>query len=338
MVNISINGFGRIGRLFFRKAFKSDAINLVAINDLGSTEELGYLLQYDTVYGEFEHDVQASGDSITVGEKKIPFFEIENPSELPWEELGVDIAVEATGVFTEYEKARAHLEAGADRVVITAPGEGEEGVQGKTVLMGVNEGEIEKTLLTSNASCTTNAASPVISIMKNNLGIEKAMLSTIHGYTASQNLVDGLPQGSKIRRSRAAAENIIPSSTGSAKAVGKAIEEMKSKFDGIAFRVPVPAGSVADITFLASQDTSVEEVNKILRQADEKPEWEGVYTYSEDPIVSSDIVGEPYGAIADLSYTRVVDSNLVKVLSWYDNEYGYVSTLVKHVKKAAELL
>lgn len=337
MAKIAINGFGRIGRLFFRQAWNSDEIDIVAINDIGSPEKLAYLLKYDTVYGRFDEKVENNGDHISVGDKDIPFSQTKNPKDLPWDEMDVDIVVEATGVFTEYEKAKAHIEAGAKKVVITAPAE-ERADSGKTVLMGVNEGELEKTNLSSNGSCTTNAAAPLIQILNEEPGIEKAMLNTVHGYTASQSLVDSPSKGSKIRRGRAAAENIVPSSTGSAIAVGKAIPEMADYFDGIAMRVPVPVGSIADITFISEKDTTVEEVNGILKEAAEDPKWSNVFTVTEDPIVSSDIIGEAYGAIADLGFTRVVDGNLVKVLSWYDNEFGYVSTLVKHVENVTYLV
>lgn len=338
MAKIAINGFGRIGRLFFRQAHKKEDIDIVAINDLGDIETLSYLLKYDTVYGRFEDEVEVKNGNLVVGGKEIKCLQKKNPADLPWDDMGVDIVVEATGVFTEYKKAKSHVDAGAKRVIITAPGEGEEGVEGATVLMGVNDEGLETTVLTSNASCTTNAASPIIQILKDKIGIEKAMLSTVHGYTASQNLVDSPPKGSKIRRARAAAQNIIPSSTGAADAVSKAIKEMEGRFDGIALRVPVIAGSIADITFLAKKDTTVEEVNNVLREAADEPKWKDIFKVTEDDLVSSDIIGEPYGAIADLGFTRVVDGNLVKVLSWYDNEFGYVSTLVKHVVNVTALV
>lgn len=336
MTKVAINGFGRIGRLFFRLVYQKENIEVVAINDLGGAENLAYLLKYDTVYGRFPGKVEAGKDYLSVEGEKIKYFQEKDPNNLPWEKLGVDIVIEATGVFTEYKKAKQHIDAGAKRVVITAPSKGEEGVEGTTVLMGINEGDFEKTVLSSNGSCTTNAASPVIEILNESIGIEKAVLNTIHGYTASQSIVDGPSR--KARRGRAAAQNIVPSITGAAEAVSKAIPEMEGKFDGIALRVPVAAGSVADITFIAKKDTSVKEVNKIFKKAAGDSRWKDIFTVTEEPIVSSDVIGEPYGAIADLSFTRVVDGNLVKVLAWYDNEYGYAATLVKHVIKVSELL
>lgn len=336
MARIAINGFGRIGRLFFRQAFGNKDLDIVAINDLGDCENLAYLLKYDTVYRRYEKQVEAKNGKLVVDGKEVDFLQVRDPKELPWKDLGVDIVVESTGIFSEYAKAKAHIDAGAKRVVITAPAKA--GVEGATVLMGINEGEMEKVVLTSNGSCTTNAASPVIQIMKESLGIKKALLNTIHGYTATQNLVDGPVRGSKVRRGRAAAENIVPSTTGAAISVALAIPELEGKFDGVAMRVPVLVGSVADITFLSARETSVEEINDIFRKAAKEPRWDGIMTVTEDPIVSSDIIGEPYGAIVDLTFTKVVDGDLVKVLSWYDNEWGYVATLVKHVLNVTTLV
>ena len=337
MAKIAINGFGRIGRLFFRQAWDSDEIEIAAINDLGSPEQLSYFLKYDTVYGIFKDEVNYGDDYISINGDKIPFHQVKNPSDLPWDDLDIDVVVEATGVFTEYDKAKMHLEAGAKKVVITAPAD-DKADAGKTILMGINEGDLEKFNLSSNGSCTTNAAAPLIQILNKKPGIEKAILNTVHGYTASQNLVDSTINSSKLRRGRAAAQNIVPSSTGSAVAVGRAIPEMIDRFDGIAMRVPVVAGSIADITFISKKNTTVEEVNSILKEAAKEDRWKKVFKVTEDPIVSSDIIGEPYGAIADLSFTRVVDGNLVKVLSWYDNEFGYVSTLVNHVENVTYLI
>ena len=338
MANVAINGFGRIGRLFFRQAFEEKGIDIVAINDLGDLENLEYLLKYDTVYGRYGKPVEVKSGKLIVDGKKIEVTQEKDPSKLPWKKLGVDIVVEATGVFDSYEKARVHIDAGAKRVVITAPAGDPDGTEGATVLVGVNDDKLESLVLSSNASCTTNAASPVIAVLSEKLGIAKAVLSTVHGYTATQNLVDGPTRGHDPRRGRAAAQNIVPSSTGAAHAVARAIPEMEDRFDGIAMRVPVIAGSIADITFISKKKTSVDEVNKILEDAAKSPRWKGIMKVSEDPLVSSDIVGEPYGAIVDLSFTRVVDGDLVKILSWYDNEWGYVSTLVKHVSNITALV
>jgi len=333
---IAINGFGRIGRIFFRQTFNNKYLDIVAINDLSDLENLAYLLKYDTVYGVFKGDVKTKKDKLIVNGKEIVFTKIKEPKNLPWKKLKVDIVVEATGVFSEFTKSKAHIIAGAKRVVITSPAKDADGTEGKTVLMGVNQGELKSVVLTSNASCTTNAVSPVIQILSEKLGIEKAILSTVHGYTASQNIIDAPHKD--MRRGRAGAENIIPTSTGAARAVARALPAMEGKFDGLAIRVPVVAGSVADITFISKKKTSVEEVNKILSESAKQPKWKNILRVSEEPIVSSDIVGDPYGAIVDLEFTRVVDGNLVKVLSWYDNEYGYTATLVKHVINAAALV
>jgi glyceraldehyde 3-phosphate dehydrogenase len=248
----------------------------------------------------------------------------------------VDVVVESTGFFTEFTKAQLHIDAGAKHVVISAPAKGDavDGVSA-TALMGVNEDQIGLCSITSNASCTTNAGSPLITILNESIGIEKAMLNTVHGYTATQSLVDG-PNKKDFRRGRAAAMNMIPTSTGAATATTKAIPELEGKFDGIAIRVPVISGSLADITFIAKRDTTVEEVNEILRKASETERWAGIFAVNDDPIVSSDIIGSTFASIADLDFTRVVDGNLVKVMAWYDNEMGYTSSLVQHVLKAGE--
>jgi glyceraldehyde 3-phosphate dehydrogenase len=327
MVNIAINGFGRIGRLFFRQLSKEKDFRVVAINDLGDVENLSYLLRYDSVYGEFEKGLNG-----------VKVLQEKDPAKLPWGKLGVDIVVEATGVFDSYQKAKVHISSGAKRVVISAPAKDQDGKEGRTVLCGVNEQDLAKCTISSNGSCTTNAASPVIEILSGNPGIVKAVLNTTHGYTATQSLVDGPAGGKDMRRGRAAAANIIPSTTGAAVAVTRAIPKLKDKFDGIALRVPVIAGSIADITFLSKRETTVQEVNTILTKAAASLQWKGILSVTKDPIVSTDVVGQPWGAIVDLNFTKVVDGDLVKVLSWYDNEWGYVTTLMRHVKAAAKAL
>jgi len=339
MKKIAINGFGRIGRLFFRQAFGHKDIEVVAVNDLGDINNLAYLLKYDTVYGRFDEEIKSEEDNLVVAGKKIKVYQIKDPTQLPWKELNIDVVVEATGMFTKYETAKLHLKAGAKRVVITAPAKDPDGSEGRTVLVGVNEDNFKEVVLTSNGSCTTNAASPVISIMSENPGILKAVLSTVHGYTATQSIVDSPARhGKDFRKSRAGAQNIIPSTTGAAIAVGRALPDMQGKFDGISLRVPVVVGSIADITFIAKRNTSVEEINDIFRAAAASPRWQGILDVASDPIVSSDIVGQPHGAIVDLAFTKVVDGNLVKVLSWYDNEAGYVSTLIRHVVTSARTI
>ncbi|MCL4404091.1 type I glyceraldehyde-3-phosphate dehydrogenase [Patescibacteria group bacterium] len=337
MAKVAINGFGRIGRLFLKQAWGNKDIDIVAINDLGNIDNLAYLLKYDTVYKRFGKKVEVQGDKLVVDGKPIQFLQVKDPTQLPWKALGIDVVVEATGIFAEFQKAKVHLEAGAKRVVITAPAKDEDGPEGQTILMGVNEDEAKGVVLTSNGSCTTNASSPVIQIMSENPGIVKAVLSTVHGYTATQSIVDGPVRGHDFRRGRAAAQNIVPSTTGAAIAVTRAIKELQGKFDGIAMRVPVVSGSIADITFVAKRKTTVEEINDIFRKAAESPRWKGILGVVEDQVVSSDILGEEFGGIVDLGFTKVVDGDLVKVLSWYDNEAGYVSTLVKHVSMVAGL-
>jgi glyceraldehyde 3-phosphate dehydrogenase len=332
-VRVAINGFGRIGRAFARRSWGRD-IELVAVNDLGSLENLAYLLKYDTVYKRAPFSVEAKDGALVIDGKEVKVLAEKDPAALPWKELAIDVVVESTGFFTDYEKAKAHLDAGARRVVITAPVKEDVAGLGTTVLMGINDERLASCPITSNASCTTNAASPVIAILDEAIGIEKAILSTTHAYTASQAIVDG-PSKKDMKEGRAAAQNIVPTSTGSAIAVAQAYPSLTGKFDGISLRVPVPAGSIADITFLAKRQTSAEEINKILRKAAGDSRWEGIFSASDEELVSSDIIGEPCASIADLGMTRVVDGNLVKVLAWYDNEMGYTESLVRHVLAAA---
>ena len=320
-------------------------MDIVAINDLGDKENLAYLLKYDTVYGRYKKEISLSGGNLIVDGKTVQALQIKEPKELPWKKLGIDIVIESTGVFESFEKAKVHLEAGAKRVIISAPSKDPDGPAGRTILMGINDGELKKYALTSNASCTTNAASPVIQVMSENPGIKKALLNTVHGYTATQNIVDGPihpavggAKGKDFRRGRAAGQNIVPSFTGATIAVTRAIPALEGKFDGVAMRVPVITGSIADITFLAARKTSVEEINDIFKKAAKEKRWQGILAVTEDQIVSSDIIGEPFGAIVDLKFTKVIDGDLVKVLSWYDNEWGYVATLVKHAQSVGNLL
>lgn len=341
-IRIAINGFGRIGRLFFRLAFGKPEFEFVALNDLGDCENLAYLLKYDTVYGRYgkEVAVETKGEQkyLVVDGKSILFLQEKEPTKLPWKDLQVHIAVESTGAFESFEKAAMHLKAGAKRVVLTAPAKDDDGPNGRTVLVGVNEDEMTACPITSNGSCTTNAAHPVVQILHEAIGIKKAFLSTTHGYTATQNLVDGPTKGPDWRRGRAAAQNIVPSTTGAALSVTRAIRGLDGKFDGVALRVPIVNGSAAQITFLAARPTTVEEVNEAFRKAADLPRWKNILKVTDEQIVSSDIVGEPYGAIVDLTFTRVIDGDLVAVLSWYDNEMGYSQTLLEHVLRAAKVL
>lgn len=346
-VKVAINGFGRIGRLFFRAAFTEASagqagLDIVAINDLGDLDNLAYLLSHDSVYHNYDKSVEVNKEkrALVVDGKEVAVLQEKDPANLPWRKMGIDIAVESTGLFESFEKASAHIAAGAKRVVLTAPAKDAEGTAGGcTVLMGINDEKLSTCPVSSNASCTTNSASPVIQVLSENPGILKATLSTIHAFTATQSIVDGPARGSTdFRRGRAAPLNIAPSTTGAAIAVTRAVPELTGKFDGLAFRVPVPDGSLSDITFLAKRKTSVEEINDILTKAAGEKRWQGILKVTKEQLVSSDIIGEPYGAIVDLSLTKVIDGDLVKVLSWYDNEWGYVSTLLRHVQKAAETL
>lgn len=350
-VKTGINGFGRIGRAFLKQAWEQGDIEIVGINDLGSLDSLAYLLKYDTVYRNWNHTVSkiepviaADGTVIESGyliidNKKIPVFAVKDPAMIPWSSCGADVIVESTGLFTTYDKAAAHITAGAKRVVISAPAKAgdDAGVTGETILMGVNEEKFGTCAVTSNASCTTNAASPLIGILDAAIGIEKAVLSTTHGYTASQALVDG-PSKKDLREGRAAAQNIVPSSTGAAIAVAKAYPKLDGLFDGISLRVPVPAGSIVDVTFIAKRNTTAAEVNEILTKAAADKNWAGIFAVTTDPLVSSDILGNTHASIADLEMTRVIGGNLVKVLAWYDNEWGYTHTLVEHVIKTGKSL
>lgn len=350
MVKIAINGFGRIGRIFFRQAFDpaSDLsgaglnIEIVAINDLGSPENLAYLLKYDTTYGPYDKSVEVKENKLIVGGKEIILLQEKDPAKLPWGNLDIDVVIESSGVFESKEKAQVHLDAGAKRVVITAPTKDE---STPTATPNVGFDNLKHDKITSNASCTTNAVNPVVAVMMADPGIKKALLTTVHGYTATQGLVDG-PSFAKalagrpddFRRGRAAAQNIVPSTTGAAKATTRIIKELEGKFDGLAIRVPVISGSLIDLTFLAGRTTSVEEINNIFKAAATKPEWQGILTITEEPLVSSDILGNPHGSIVDLGLTRVSDGDLVKVFSWYDNEWGYASMLLKHVLAVAKFL
>ena len=332
---IAINGFGRIGRIFFRYAFGHPEIDIVAINDLGAPENMAYLLKYDTVYGRYEKSVETKNGTLMVDGKEIKILEEKDPGALPWKDLDIDVVVESTGVFESREKAAPHLTAGARRVVITAPAKDE---ITPTATPNVGEEFLKLDKITSNASCTTNAATPVMAVMAANPGVKKAVLNTVHAYTATQGLVDGPDKKSDYRRARAAAQNIVPSTTGAALAATKALPSLAGKFDGISLRVPVVCGSIMDFTFIAARPTSTEEINDIFRKAAAEKQWQGILTVTEEPLVSSDIIRNPHGSIVDLMMTRVIDGDLVKVLAWYDNEWGYASTLLKHILAVSKLL
>jgi glyceraldehyde 3-phosphate dehydrogenase len=334
---VAINGGGRIGRAFLKLAVEEPSLEVVAINDLADIQNIAYLMKYDSAYGRSNLDIQVDDvrKVLIINGKEVQYLSEKDPTNLPWAKLGVDIVLESTGLFTSYEKSSAHIKAGAKRVVISAPAKDDaDKPQAVTALMGINVDDISKCEITSNASCTTNAISPVISILHEKIGIEKAILNTTHAYTASQALVDA-PNKKDWREGRAAAMNMAPSTTGAAIATTKVITDLKGKFDGIAVRVPVVTGSIADITFVAKRATTVEEVNQILRDAAKQERWQGVFDATDEELVSRDIVGNPHASIADLKMTKVVDGNLVKVLAWYDNEGGYTHALVRHVVEAA---
>ena len=325
-VRVGINGFGRIGRSFFRAVDKSGAdIEVVAVNDLTDNASLAHLLKYDTIMGVLAEDVTATDDSIDVGGRKVRAFAEKDPSALPWGDLGVDVVLESTGHFTDAEKAKAHLAGGAKKVLISAPAKNEDA----TIVMGVNDGDYDPAShsIVSNASCTTNCLAPLVKVLNDAFGIERGIMTTIHAYTADQNLQDAPHKD--LRRARAAAMNIVPTSTGAAKAIGLVLPEMKGKLDGFALRVPVPDGSVTDLTVTVGRDVTVDEVQAAFREAAAGPL--GKYLrYSEAPIVSSDIVGDPASCIYDAPLTKVI-GNQVKVIGWYDNEWGYSSRCVDMV-------
>ncbi|MCC2630483.1 MAG: gapB [Candidatus Paceibacter sp.] len=340
-LRVAINGAGRIGRAFYRVSLEHpDALEVVALNDLGDINNIAYLMRYDTAYGPSGMDVVVKNQTtLSINGKDVAYLSVKDPATLPWKDMNIDVVVESTGLFTAYEKAMAHVTAGAKKVVISAPVKDEPtgDIKGGTFLMGINEDLIPNAQVSSNASCTTNAGSPIIAILHETLGIEKAMLNTVHGYTASQGIVDG-PNKKDFREGRAAAQNIVPSSTGAAIAVTKVLPDLVGKFDGISIRVPVVVGSIVDITFISKKNTTAEEVNKILKEAAKTDRWKKSFAVTEEPLVSSDIIGNSHASIADLAMTRVVDGNLVKVLGWYDNEMGYTHTLVEHVIRAGESL
>jgi glyceraldehyde 3-phosphate dehydrogenase len=327
---VAINGFGRIGRATFKILLDTPELDVAAVNDIVPAENLAYLLKYDTVYGRYPKPVDHTDNSLIIDGKEIPLYSAKDPAELPWKDLGIDIVIESTGVFTKTEDLRKHVEAGARFVILTAPAKGDDI---STVVHGVNApGEPVRIL--SCASCTTNAITPPMEIMHRRIGVQKALMTTIHAYTSSQELVDS--PSKKIRRGRAAAANFVPTSTGAAIATTKALPELKGKFDGVAIRGPVPAGSIADIVFLAGRETSVEEINRIFREEANGERYRGILGVTDDPIVSSDIIQDPRAAIIDLEMTQVVDGNLVKIMSWYDNEWGYSSQLVREAVRISK--
>lgn len=325
---IAINGFGRIGRNAFKVAFERSDIEVVAINDLTDTKMLAHLLKYDTNYGNYEHDVSFDDNHIEVKGVKIPVFAEKDPSALPWAEHNVDVVIESTGFFTSADKAKAHVDAGAKKVVISAPAKDD---VTQTVVIGANEDSLEGSdaVVFSNASCTTNSMAAVMDIIDREFGIEKAMMTTVHSYTADQRLQDAPHKD--YRRARAAAQNIIPTTSGAAIAVAKTVPSLQGKFDGMAIRVPTSVVSISDITMLLKKDTSVEEINDVIRKTCKEPYYQGILACTDDELVSSDFIGNSHSGIVDLPTTNVVDGNLAKIAVWYDNEWGFSNRLVELV-------
>ena len=325
MVKIAINGFGRIGRNAFKIAFHRDDLEIVAVNDLTDTATLAHLLKHDSTYGAYSRKVEFDDENIIVDGKPIRVFSEKDPANLPWGDLGVDVVIESTGLFTDPEKAKAHLDAGAKRVVISAPAKGE---GAKTVVLGVNEDTITKDdYIISNASCTTNCIAPVMKVLEDNLGITKAMMTTVHSYTASQRILDA--PAKDLREARSAAENIVPTSTGASKAAALTIPSLKGKFNGLSVRVPTPVVSLSDITALTKRPTTKEEINELFKKAAREPYYEGILDVTEEELVSIDFRGNSHSCIVDLKLTDVVDGDLIKVVAWYDNEWGYSNRLVE---------
>ncbi len=329
-IKVGINGFGRIGRQAFKLAMDMPDVEIVGINDLTSTEVLAHLLKYDSNYGRFKHEVSFTETEIVVNGKKYAVTAEKEPANLPWGKLGTDVVLECTGRFTDSEKASAHLAAGAKRVIISAPAK-DEGIT-PTIVLSANEDQYTDQAIISNASCTTNCITPVVAVMLSKFGIQKLMMSTIHSYTAEQNLVDGPPPGGKsndLRRARSAAENIIPTSTGAAISATQVLPELKGLFNGIAFRVPTPVGSLCDFAVLLKKKVTVEEVNQAFIDASDHPLYKGKLVVSNEQLVSTDIIGNPASCVVDLSLTQVVDGDFVKVVAWYDNEFGYSNRLIE---------
>lgn len=328
MKRIAINGFGRIGRAALKVIIETPELELIAINDLMSLENAAYLLKYDSVYGKYEHEVIIHDGHLHVNGQKILFVSEKDPAKLPWTALSIDVAIESTGLFTNREDAEKHIYAGAKTVVITGPTKSKDT---PTVVHGVNTAD-GKTAIFTCGSCTTNNIAPIIEILDRRLGIKKAILNTTHAYTSSQTLVDA-PSKKEMRMGRAAGLNLSPAATGAALAVTKALPQFEGKFDGVAVRTPVPIGSISDITFIASRDTSVEEINNILIEESKTERYKLVIDTTSEPVVSSDMIKSPFAAVVDLEMTRVVDGDLVKLMAWYDNEWGFTNQMIRQIKE-----
>ena len=335
-MNVAINGFGRIGRQFLKACVKKNSdFSIVAINDLTTPENLAYLLQYDSAQGSSDLSITYTDDSLTVNGVRYPVYAEKDPTALPWGDLGVDLVVECTGLFTKEEGARLHVEAGAKKVLLSAPAK-DEGID--TYLCSVNDGDMSNAgLIISNASCTTNCIAPIIDMVHKKFGVEKSLMTTIHAATATQRVVDG-PTKKDLRFGRSVLNNMIPTSTGAAKATTKIIPALSGKFDGVSVRVPVITGSLSDMTLLLNTQTTVEELNAFFIESVKQDRYAGIVSITDEPLVSSDIVGNTHSAIIDLAMTRVVDGNLVKIMAWYDNEWGYAQRLVELAEKICRTL
>jgi len=325
---IAINGFGRIGRAALKIIIDTPGLEIVAVNDLMVINDAAYLLKYDSVYGKFENEVAVHDDHLHIRDKKILFIKEKDPSKLPWKNLNIDVVIESTGVFTNREDAEKHIRAGAKSVILSGPTKSKDT---PTVVHGVNNAN-GKTTIFSCASCTTNNIGPIMEIIDRRIGIKKAILNTVHAYTASQNLIDAASK-KKPRMGRAASINLIPSSTGAAIATIKALSQLEGKFDGIAIRTPVPVGSISDITLISGRKTSAKEINDILLEESKTDRYKFVLAVSNEPLVSSDIVKSSFATIVDLEMTRVVDSDLVKILAWYDNEWGFTNQMIRQIQE-----
>lgn len=334
MARVAINGLGRIGRAALRLILEEDNLDLVAVNDIVPPDNVAYLIKYDSVYGQYGNEVFAKDGNLHVDKNTFKFLSEKDPAALPWKDLKVDIVIESTGRFTEKADVIKHIQAGAKYVIISAPTKSEDI---PTVVFGVNDVDKNAQII-SCASCTTNSLTPVVEVIGRHLGIQKAIMTTVHGYTAGQGLVDGPGGKNELRRGRAAAINIVPASTGAAKATTLALPQYKGKFDGVALRVPVPVGSVSDVVFLTEKNTTKEEVNQILTQEAATERYKEIIRVTNDPIVSSDIVGDAHACIIDMQMTKVVDGNLVKIFAWYDNEWGYTNQMIRKARDIAKTL
>jgi glyceraldehyde 3-phosphate dehydrogenase len=326
MATVAINGLGRIGRAALKILLDADGLDLVAVNDIADADNLAYLIKYDTVYGRYHHEVSAAAGALVIDGRRIPALAERDPANLPWADLGVELVLECTGIFTTADQLEKHVQAGASYVILSAPTNSD---TVPTVVHGVNRPQGQPQII-SCASCTTNCITPVIEIAQRRLGVERAVMTTVHAYTAGQQLVDG--PSKSFRRGRAGAANLVPTSTGAARATTRAVPELAERFDGIAVRAPIPVGSIADVVFDASRPTTIEEVNQAFRQEAATIRYEGILGVSEDPLVSADIVGDPRAAVIDLALTRVVDGTLVKVMAWYDNEWGFTHQMIREAR------